>query len=62
MRLGIDTWGTFTDAVLYDSEQGLVRTAKSLTTHNNLSIGIRDVIKRIDSDADMPPAKPVQVT
>jgi len=48
MRLGIDTGGTFTDAVLYDSEQGLVRTAKSLTTHSHLSAGSPDVIQRID--------------
>ncbi len=62
MRLGIDTGGTFTDAVLYDSEQGLVRSAKSLTTHDNLSAGIRDVIERIDSDTNEPLSSLVQVT
>ena len=50
MRLGIDTGGTFTDAVLYDSINGVLRSAKSLTTHHDLSIGIRDVIDRIESD------------
>ena len=51
MRLGIDTGGTFTDAVLYDSERGtVVKSAKSLTTHHDLVIGIRDVIKQIDSE------------
>ncbi len=50
MRLGIDTGGTFTDAVLYDSSQGVVRSAKSLTTHFDLSIGIRNVIRLIDSE------------
>ena len=60
MRLGIDTGGTFTDAVLYDSQAGLVRTAKSLTTHYDLSVGIRDAIARIDS-SDYPLAQSVQV-
>ena len=50
MRLGIDTGGTYTDAVLYDSAYGVVRTAKSLTTHHELSLGIRDVIDQIDAD------------
>ncbi len=62
MRLGIDTGGTFTDAVLYSSEQGLFRTAKSLTTHEDLCIGIRDVIERIDTNADLPLSQLVQVT
>lgn len=48
MRLGIDTGGTFTDAVLYDGATGVVRGAKSLTTHHDLSIGIREVIQRLD--------------
>ncbi len=50
MRLGIDTGGTFTDAVLYDSKKGtVIKSAKSLTTHHNLIGGIRDVINQIDS-------------
>lgn len=61
MRLGIDTGGTFTDAVLYDSNRGIVRTAKSLTTHYDLSVGIRDVINRIDSD-ETPLSDLIQVT
>ena len=62
MRLGIDTGGTFTDAVLYDSENGLLRTAKSLTTHYDLAVGIRNVIELIDSDPDTPLSDLVQVT
>lgn len=61
MRLGIDTGGTFTDAVLYDSSRGIVRAAKSLTTHYDLSVGIRDVINRIDSD-ETPLSDLIQVT
>lgn len=62
MRLGIDTGGTFTDAVLYSTSQGIVRRAKSLTTHEDLSVGIRDVIERIDSDTATPLSDLVQVT
>ena len=61
MRLGIDTGGTYTDAVLYDNDDGVIRTAKTLTTHYNLSVGIREAIDRIDSD-ELPLAKYVQVT
>ncbi|MDQ0395626.1 hydantoinase/oxoprolinase family protein [Labrys monachus] len=38
--LGIDTGGTFTDAVLYDEASGVVAKAKSLTTHHDLAIGV----------------------
>ncbi len=39
--LGIDTGGTYTDAVILDPEQGRVLTsAKALTTHHDLSYGI----------------------
>ncbi len=62
MRLGIDTGGTFTDAVLYHSEEGIFRTAKSLTTHHDLAIGIRDVIGRIDADSRTPLSELVQIT
>ena len=62
MRLGIDTGGTFTDAVLYDSVKGLLRTAKSLTTHYDLAVGIRNVIELIDSDPKKPLSDLVQVT
>ncbi len=41
IALGIDTGGTYTDAVLVDHEQGVVLgSAKALTTHHELSIGI----------------------
>ena len=61
MRLGIDTGGTFTDAVLYDSENGVVKTAKALTTHQDLSLGIREAISRIDTHS-IPLSQLVEVT
>lgn len=45
LLLGIDTGGTFTDAVVYDETHGrIVATAKSPTTHHDLSIGISGAI------------------
>ena len=40
LRLGFDTGGTYTDAVLYSPERGVIASAKSLTTRHDLSIGI----------------------
>ena len=41
LGIGIDTGGTYTDAVVYDFEsKAILGTAKSLTTKNDLSIGI----------------------
>lgn len=38
--LGIDTGGTYTDAVLFDEDKGVLETAKALTTRHDLSVGI----------------------
>lgn len=38
--LGIDTGGTFTDAVILDVDKQIVATAKSLTTRFDLALGI----------------------
>ena len=40
LLLGIDTGGTYTDAVLFDDRDGVQRSAKALTTREQLSIGI----------------------
>ncbi len=43
--LGIDTGGTYTDAVLVDQASGAVMAgAKALTTHHDLSIGIGEAV------------------
>ena len=47
--LGIDTGGTYTDGVIVDRERRqIVSKAKSLTTREDLSIGISDVIRKMD--------------
>jgi len=40
-KLGLDTGGTYTDAVIIDANQKVVATAKSLTTHEDLIKGLR---------------------
>jgi len=47
--LGIDTGGTFTDAVIIDLyENEILEVAKTPTTHYDLSIGISEVVDRLD--------------
>ena len=47
--LGIDTGGTYTDAAILDMESGEVLSkAKSLTTRNDLALGIGGAIDRLD--------------
>jgi N-methylhydantoinase A/oxoprolinase/acetone carboxylase beta subunit len=46
--LGIDTGGTYTDAVLFDSDTDRVLSAaKALTTKYDLSVGIRDALDAV---------------
>jgi N-methylhydantoinase A/oxoprolinase/acetone carboxylase beta subunit len=46
LGLGIDTGGTYTDAVLMDLETGaIIEKSKSLTTHSDLVIGITKSIE-----------------
>lgn len=50
--LGIDTGGTCTDAVIYDSDRELVlSTGKTLTTKRNLEEGIANAIRMLDPGA-----------
>lgn len=47
LKLGIDTGGTYTDAVLLDQDQQLVASAKALTTQHQLSLGIGAAIDAV---------------
>jgi N-methylhydantoinase A/oxoprolinase/acetone carboxylase beta subunit len=51
LRLGIDTGGTFTDAVLVDDNKKIVNAEKSLTTRFDLSLGIGEVIARLPAES-----------
>ena len=48
--LGIDTGGTFTDAVLLDADKKIVASAKSLTTRFDLALGIAASLDKLPSD------------
>jgi N-methylhydantoinase A/oxoprolinase/acetone carboxylase beta subunit len=48
IALGIDTGGTYTDAVLVDHDSGVVlEGAKALTTRHDLSIGIGEAVRAV---------------
>jgi len=49
MILGIDTGGTYTDAVLLDNDK-VVSKGKALTTHYNLMVGIKESIEKLNKD------------
>jgi len=47
LTIGIDTGGTFTDAVVMNGDAQIVAKAKALTTHGDLSIGIGEAIEAV---------------
>lgn len=47
LKLGIDTGGTYTDAVLVDGSNNIVAAAKSLTTRHDLTTGIAAVLDEL---------------
>ena len=53
LLLGIDTGGTYTDAVLFNEETGVIAKAKSLTTRHDLSVGIAGAAETVIADADI---------
>ncbi|MHB1294317.1 MAG: hydantoinase/oxoprolinase family protein [Anaerolineae bacterium] len=54
IALGIDTGGTYTDAVLVDYETNHVLAhAKALTTKHDLSIGVRGAMQRVLAGRDV---------
>ena len=55
--LGVDTGGTYTDAVVYDERaRVVVAKAKSPTTHDDLAVGIASAIDAAMIDAGSTPA------
>jgi len=47
LYLGIDTGGTYTDAVLFSESEGVVAKAKSLTTRHDLTMGIGGAVSNV---------------
>lgn len=55
LLLGVDTGGTYTDAVLIRDEAEVVASAKALTTRHDLSIGVGGAVQAVlrESGADL---------
>ncbi|RWX74617.1 hydantoinase/oxoprolinase family protein [Neorhizobium lilium] len=56
LLLGIDTGGTYTDAVLFREEDGVVAKAKSLTTRHDLAEGIAGAVDSVLDRAAVAPS------
>lgn len=56
LYLGIDTGGTYTDAVLWSEATGIVAKAKSLTTRYDLAEGIAGAVDAVMAEAAVAPA------
>ena len=52
--LGIDTGGTYTDAVLFHETDGVIAKAKSLTTRHDLAVGIAGAVDAVIAEAGVP--------
>jgi N-methylhydantoinase A/oxoprolinase/acetone carboxylase beta subunit len=49
--LGVDTGGTYTDAVLIRDEEVVIASAKALTTRHDLAIGVGGAVRAVLEDA-----------
>ncbi|MCK0169562.1 hydantoinase/oxoprolinase family protein [Aliiroseovarius sp. S1123] len=56
LSLGVDTGGTYTDAVLIRDEAEVIASAKSLTTRTDLAIGVGKAIQAVLEKAAVAPA------
>jgi N-methylhydantoinase A/oxoprolinase/acetone carboxylase beta subunit len=56
LLLGVDTGGTYTDAVLIRDETTVIASAKSLTTRHDLAIGIGKAIRAVLDQSSANPA------
>ncbi|KUJ78193.1 hydantoinase [Ruegeria marisrubri] len=57
LALGVDTGGTYTDAVLVRDEKEVVASAKSLTTRSDLAIGVGKAISAVLDKTGVAPAE-----
>ncbi len=53
LSLGIDTGGTYTDAVIHDAARGVIAKAKALTTRHDLSIGLGEAMAAVIATGDI---------
>lgn len=53
LLLGVDTGGTYTDAVLIRDETTVIASAKALTTRGDLAIGVGQAVRHVLEAADV---------
>ncbi len=53
--LGVDTGGTYTDAVLIRDEREVIASAKSLTTKHDLALGIGGAVRAVLTESGIAP-------
>ncbi|MDA5095319.1 hydantoinase/oxoprolinase family protein [Aliiroseovarius sp. KMU-50] len=56
LSLGVDTGGTYTDAVLIEDEKTVIAAAKSLTTRHDLAEGIGKAAQAVFDEAGVAPS------
>ncbi|MCI5077820.1 hydantoinase/oxoprolinase family protein [Oricola sp.] len=56
LSLGIDTGGTYTDAVIHDERRGVIAKAKALTTRHDLAIGLGEAMAKVLETSRVAPA------
>ncbi len=54
--LGVDTGGTYTDAVLMRDEEAVIASAKALTTRQDLAIGVREAVRAVLASSSVSPS------
>lgn len=57
IMLGVDTGGTYTDAVLIKDEKSVIASAKSLTTRHDLSLGIGRAVREVLNESKVEPSE-----
>ena len=55
--LGVDTGGTYTDAVLMRDEEAVIARAKALTTRHDLAIGVGEAVRAVLASSGVMPAE-----
>ncbi len=57
LLLGVDTGGTYTDAVLLRDEEMVIASAKALTTRHDLAIGVGAAVSAVLAEAGVDPSE-----
>jgi len=57
LSLGIDTGGTYTDAVIHDEVRGVIAKAKALTTRHDLSVGLGAAMDKVLAESGVAPGQ-----